>query len=143
MSPIVQRIRNFDGGDYTPAIYNFSTFYEQIHGVSPETLKPIRRIKVVISQAENNTKVSEAIPVKDNVRSNIGFVLGALTSTLLVVGAYTTNILDRFSGSVKKFIELALDVTAISLVTITANGFLNGIAGNNTAEITNNVQKPD
>lgn len=129
MSALVRRIDGFDDDSYKPQIFNFGRYYEEKNGVNPETLQPVRKIRVVIPQEGNdlipNTNESASRDLfKDNLRNNIGFISGALASTALAIGVFTTNVLDRFSESAKKFIELGLSVIAISLVTITANGLL-------------------
>lgn len=83
MSALIQRIGGFDHGGYSPEIFSFSSAYEQRHGVSPQTLRPVHKVRVVIPQIESNTEIPETDSLKSNVK-NIGFILGALASTVLI-----------------------------------------------------------
>ena len=129
MNNSVRRIGGFDDGGFKPQIFDFGRYYEEKNGVNPKTLQPVHKIRVVIPQEEDKLIPNTNEPIsmdlfRDNLRNNIGFISGALASTALAIGVFTTNVLDRFSESVKKVIELGLSVIAISLVTITANGLL-------------------
>ena len=83
MSALIQRVGSFDDGGYDPQIFNFRTYYEKRNGVNPETLMPVNKVRVVIPQIESNTEIPETSSLKSNVK-NIGFILGALTSTVLI-----------------------------------------------------------
>ena len=83
MSALIQKIGGFDHGGYSPEIFSFSSAYEQRYGVSPQTLRPVHKVRVVIPQIERDTEISEAGSLRSNV-NNIGFILGALTSTILI-----------------------------------------------------------
>ena len=119
MNNSIRRISGFDVSSYKPEIFNFGRYYEERNGINPETLQPVRKIKVVIPQEEQNLTQNT-----NEVKNNIGFISGALASTALAIGVSTTSVLDKFSESAKKIIELGLSIVAISFVTITANNLL-------------------
>ena len=144
MSSIVQRISGYDGFDYKPKIFNFSEYYRERNGIQSERLRPASKIRVVIPQNKNTSlsptiyEVSDTHALKNNIKSNAGFIITALTTAALAIGVVTTDVLDKLDESMKKIFKLGLSVSAISLVTVTANGLLNGLSGKSNVNIKNN-----
>ena len=146
MSPRVQRTNEYDRFDYRPIILNFSEYYREKNDIQSERLRPAHKIRVVIPQNKNNSlspttyEVSDTHTLKNNIKSNAGFIITALTSAALAIGAVTTNVLDRFGESTKKILKLGLSIGAIGLVTITANGLSNNLSGKSNVNIKNNLR---
>lgn len=91
-----------------PEIYNFSEYYKEKHKLEPDL--QIEKEKSTNETYDFNTPKKILIPF--------------LGSTLLTIGAYTTNLLDKFEGSIKQFIRSTLLVVSLCLGSIATISFL-------------------
>src|SRR3989338_11671633 len=93
--------------DSLPRILSFDA-YKARHGI-------VLQDKVV--------KKEEQLNESRNFKISKITIIPFIGSMLLAIGASTTQVLDRFSEPVKKFIQSALTLTSLGLGTVTAMDF--------------------
>lgn len=92
-----------------PRTLRFVDHYEHVHGFKPagtslEKANPAKPEEDKINKPVFNLKNQEAFPV---------VLVSFLASTVLAIGAHTTNMLDRFGDFTKGSIQMGLNITSV------------------------------